>query len=259
MRSMTAYANVYKKANSHSLQLVIRSLNFKYLDINIHYLPPENILLEEKIKKEVRKVINRGKIELYVFLKGHQQRKIHIEERAISDYISQMKKLAKKYNLNPDLNISSFLNLPQVIWWEDSSVGDSLILSSVKEGLDKLMEFKDKEGRVIQKEILKNLKKLQENVKNISENKPGIGQEENNKEDIDEEISLMGFYLNKLEKKVNADDKETKGKSIDFLTQEILRELNASSSKTRNRIAASLIVESKNYLERIREQAQNIE
>lgn len=259
MKSMTAYANVYKKENSSSLQMVMRSLNFKYLDIAIHHLPAESILLEEKIKKEIRKAVCRGKIELYVFLKGHQQRKIHIEEEALVDYISQIKKLAKKYNLKPDLNISNFLNLPQVIWWEEKSAEDNLILSSVKECLGKLMEFKEKEGRIIQKEILKNLKKLQENVKVISENKSEVSQEENNKEDIDEEVSLTGFYLNKLEKKINSEKEETKGKSIDFLTQEILRELNAAASKTKNKIVASLIVESKNYLERIREQAQNIE
>jgi uncharacterized protein (TIGR00255 family) len=50
-----------------------------------------------------------------------------------------------------------------------------------------------------------------------------------------------------------------KGKSLDFLTQEILRELNSASSKTKNHTLSCLIVEAKNYLERIREQAQNIE
>ena len=87
---------------------------------------------------------------------------------------------------------------------------------------------------------------------------PSPAAEENNKEDIDEEISLLTFYAKKLEKEISS-KQDSKGKAIDFLTQEILRELNAASSKTKKPVLASLIVESKSYLERIREQAQNIE
>ena len=63
----------------------------------------------------------------------------------------------------------------------------------------------------------------------------------------------------KLESKINSKKLIPQGKPIDFLTQEILRELNAASSKTKKKNPALLIVEGKSYLERIREQAQNIE
>ena len=69
----------------------------------------------------------------------------------------------------------------------------------------------------------------------------------------------MSFYTKELEKKINAKNLATKGKALDFLTQEILRELNAASSKTKAKRVAALIVEAKNYLDRIREQAQNVE
>ena len=62
-----------------------------------------------------------------------------------------------------------------------------------------------------------------------------------------------------MESQVNSSKADPKGKAMDFLTQEILRELNSASSKTKRKIVSSLIVESKTYLERIREQAQNIE
>ena len=69
MRSMTAYAYVYKRKDSQTLQLILRSLNFKYLDIVIHNLAQESILLEEKLKKEIKKRVYRGKIEVYIFSK----------------------------------------------------------------------------------------------------------------------------------------------------------------------------------------------
>ena len=108
--------------------------------------------------------------------------------------------------------------------------------------------------------MLKNLKRLKENMAQVKKHKPPPQKtENNNKEDIDEEVSLISFYINKLESQVNSSKADPKGKAMDFLTQEILRELNSASSKTKRKIVSSLIVESKTYLERIREQAQNIE
>lgn len=260
MNSMTAYASVYRKKNGQALQIIMRSLNFKYLDIVVHNLPAEKILLEEKIKKEVKKKIYRGKVEVYVFSKSAVESKVHIEENILAKYIYRIRMLEKKYDLKSDLKISDLLNLPHVIYSEEKRQGeDSLVLESIKEGVSKLVEFKKKEGRIIRNEMLKNLKKLAENANYMKENKPGVNKEENNKEDIDEEISLVAFYINKLEEGIKVNNGLPRGKSIDFFTQEILRELNAASSKTKKQNLALLIVEGKNYIERIREQAQNIE
>lgn len=260
MKSMTAYAHVYKKEKTQNLQVVLRSLNFKYLDIAIHNLPPEAILLEEKIKKEIKKKIYRGKIEVYIFQKKPGESKIHIDETNLADYIAHIRRLAKKYNFKADLSMRDLLSLPQVVYSEEKSQSeDGLILPAVKEGVVKLLEFRKKQGRIIRHEVLKNLKQLKDHVSAIKKNKPPVSNGTNNKDDIDEEISLMSFYLNKLGSKVGAKSALPKGKALDFLTQEILRELNAASSKTKAKKVALLIVEAKSYLERIREQAQNIE
>ncbi|MBD3264727.1 MAG: hypothetical protein GF375_06465, partial [Candidatus Omnitrophica bacterium] len=86
MRSMTAYASVRGRKKSQLVHLVLRSLNFKYLDIAIHNLPPENVFLEEKIKKEIKKRIYRGKVEVYVFISRPQNNHIHIDEKIVSQY-----------------------------------------------------------------------------------------------------------------------------------------------------------------------------
>lgn len=156
--------------------------------------------------------------------------------------------------------MSDILNLPQVVSWEQRSKSDeALILSVVREALDQLLRFKEKEGRIIKKEMKDNLLKLRSNVEKIKKQKPKVNEIENGKEDIDEEISLISFYIGKLENKINTKKLTPQGKPADFLIQEILRELNAASSKTKRKNPALLIVEGKNYLERIREQAQNIE
>ncbi|MDP2923262.1 MAG: DUF1732 domain-containing protein [Candidatus Omnitrophota bacterium] len=259
MRSMTAYACIYKRKNSQTLQLILRSLNFKYLDIAIHNLPFQNIILEERIKRQIRQKISRGKIEVYVFLKGHIASEVYIDEKILATYIHKTKKLAKKYKLDAHFNISDFISLPQVISCSEKKVEESLILSAAKEGLIRLLEFKEKQGEAIRRDMAENLRRLGENIENIKKIIPTPTKEENGKEDINEEISLASFYLGKVGKSINVKKHIPQGKSLDFLTQEILRELNSASSKTKNKNIALLIVESKNYLERIREQAQNVE
>ncbi|UCG34599.1 MAG: DUF1732 domain-containing protein [Candidatus Omnitrophota bacterium] len=261
MKSMTAYASIYKRKDAQAIQLVLRSLNFKYLDISIHNLGAENVLLEEKIKREVKKRIPRGKIEVHVFLKRPAQGQIHIEEKVLDKYVSQLKRLSKKYNLTSQMNLAQVLQLPHVVWGEEEKGGyETIVLAALKDGLNRLEEFKKKEGKVIKNEMLKNLKRLKGNIGQVKKHKPPPQKtENNNKEDIDEEVSLISFYINKLESKISSSKAEPKGKAMDFLTQEILRELNSASSKTKRKIVSSLIVESKTYLERIREQAQNIE
>ena len=150
--------------------------------------------------------------------------------------------------------------MPQaVVWEEKEKTGAPLVMPALKEAIDKLMEFKRKEGEAIRKEIMANLGKLKNNMEEIKRQKPNAANMENGKEDIDEEISLAMFYIGKMDAAVNSKKGKPIGKTFDFLTQEILRELNAASSKTKKKTPAFLIVEAKNYLERIKEQAQNIE
>lgn len=260
MRSMTAYASVHRKKGPETVQVFLRSTNFKYLEVSIHNLPIEEMFLEEKIKKEIKKKIYRGKIEVHVFLKKAPTGDFFIDEKSIEKYVEQIKKIAKKYKIDPSIHVTDLLSLPQVVRWEENKQEDgNFLMPLVVEGINKLTEFKQSEGEIIKQEMQKNLKLLIENAEQMKKHKPKASAEENNKEDIDEEISLMSFYAKKMGQEMNDDKGVLKGKTLDFLTQEILRELNAASSKTRNKTVATQIVEAKTYLERIREQAQNIE
>jgi len=260
MRSMTAYASAQRSKGTQTVQVILRSLNFKYLDVCIHNLPVEDILLEEKVKREIKKRIHRGKIEVFIFSAKPQTKKIYFDEGVVSRYIAQVKALGKKHNLKADINISDILSLPQAISWGHRGKSDEgLMLSVMNEALSRFLKFKEKEGRAIKKEIKDNLSKLKSNVEKIKKQKPKASKSENGKEDIDEELSLTLFYISKLESKINSKKLVPQGRPVDFLTQEILRELNAASSKTKKKNLALLIIEGKNYLERIKEQAQNIE
>jgi len=81
MKSMTAYASAQKSRGAQAVQVTLRSLNFKYLDIGIHNLPAEDIVLEEKIKREIKKKVCRGKIEVFICLAKPQAKKYMLIKR----------------------------------------------------------------------------------------------------------------------------------------------------------------------------------
>jgi uncharacterized protein (TIGR00255 family) len=87
MRSMTAYASICRTTNTHRIQVILRSANFKYLDIYVRNLAPEEILLEETVKRQIQKRIHRGKIEVFIFLTEPHARKICFSGKSLSQEI----------------------------------------------------------------------------------------------------------------------------------------------------------------------------
>lgn len=260
MRSMTAYSVAEEKTKNKTTKIILRSLNYKYLDVSVYNLPQQLLVLEEKIKEEIKKNITRGKVEVYFYQANKRTNKFSVDKKEFGRYVKEIKSLAKQFNLEKKISPLEILNLPGVVSaGEGNSIAKTHVISAVKKSLKKLVSFKKEKGRAIEKEISKNLSLLDSNITKIKKNKKKPLKETDGKEDIDEELSLIGFYSQKLKKIISKKKQIRKGKVIDFLTQEILRELNAASSKTKQQILATLIVEAKNYLGRIREQAQNIE
>lgn len=260
MRSMTAYSVAQESNKAGKTKIVLRSLNYKHLDISVYNLPQQALVLEEKIQEEIKKNITRGKIEVYFYQESRNQNKFSVNKKEFANYLNQLKALAKDFDLEEKISPLEILNLPGVISaYSKSGVSKTQLVSVLKKSLKKLVEFKKEKGQAISKEITKHLNLLDGNISKIKKSKKRPSKEVDGKEDIEEELSLVEFYSKKAKTIINSKKQIRKGKAINFLSQEILRELNAASSKTRQKKMASLIVEAKNYLGRIREQAQNIE
>lgn len=260
MRTMTAYAYIRRVKKEHSLEIIVKSFNSKYLDIAIYHLPPEKVILEKKIRELIEKSFSRGRIEVYIFLKSSSILQPVLNQRVLKSYYLQIKEIAHKLGLRHSENISDLLNLPGVVSLErKEKKEDKWVITGVKEAVEKIKLFRQRQGKVVKKEILKCLKKMENIVRKIKKAKIEIKEKEITKEDIQEEVTLLSFYLKRLRKLLSLKKEAPLGKRIEFITQEILRELNASLSKVKRAKLASFIIEAKNYTERIRQQAQNIE
>jgi len=260
MRGMTSYAQAQRRGNGFNLEIVLRSTNSKYLEIFTHQLPLEKIYLEEVIKKEIQKRIHRGRVEIYFFSHGHTPQKVVIDKNILSQYNRHAKHIAKQFKVSKDTLLRNFLMLPGIIRLEEKeNINDEIILSAAREGLKKLVVFREKEGIRIKKEIVKNINAIEKAAKDIENKTSSLKSEQNGYKDIAEETALILFYINKLKKIVFSKTNAPQGKAIDFLAQELLRELNTASSKIKTKTMSGWLLEAKNALGRIKEQAQNIE
>jgi len=260
MRGMTSYAQAQRRGKGFSLEVVLRSTNSKYLEIFTHQLPLEKIYLEEAIKKETQKKIHRGRIEIYFFSHGRPSQKVVIDKNILSQYNRHAQHIAKQFKVSKEVLLRNFLMLPGIIRLEEKeSVNDEMILAATREGLKKLIAFREKEGARIEKEIVKNIYAIEKAAKNIRNKTSSLRSEQNGYKDIAEEMALILFYINKLKKIVFSKTNVPQGKAVDFLAQELLRELNTASSKIKTQVMSGWLLEAKNALGRIKEQAQNIE
>jgi len=259
MRTMTAYAYVRKVKKDSRLEIVAKSFNSKYLDIAIYHLPPEKVILERKIRELIERNFSRGRIEMYIFIKSENTLQPAVNEKVLKSYYHQINKVVNQLGLDYLIDISELLNLPGVISLRKEVDKDEWVIAGVKEAIKKIKSFRQKQGRAVKKKILKYLRKMENIVEKVKKVKVEIKEKEIGKEDIEEEITLFSFYLKKLKKLLSLKKEVPIGKEMDFIIQEILRELNASLSKVKKKRLVSFIIEAKNYAERIRQQAQNIE
>ncbi len=260
MKAMTAYAHVSKVRKGCRVDVVIKSLNSKYLDILIHHIPPRKINWERKIRKLIEERFSRGRFEVHVLFSPKVVAPPTINRDILQSYLKQWEKITTFLHLKKEIPAWRFLSLPQVISFEEEKIyNEKIVMEAFKESLEKIKEYRKAEGRKIQIKLLKFVNSLIDIIKKMRGIKPKIKEKDISQEDIEEELTLLSFYTQSLKKTVVSKKEIPCGKKIDFLAQEILRELNTCASKTKDQRLAKLIIEGKNYAERIREQAQNVE
>lgn len=280
--SMTGYGKTQVQINNRIIDIEIRSLNSKNLDINIK-LGHDFKCLESEFRRLISSKIKRGKIDLninYENSKATIQPKIDID--IVKNYLSQLKKIDSN---NKDL-LSIAIKLPEVINSENTKISDKEkkeLLLKLQEVINELYIYQLNEGRVLEKEfnkrinaliqLLKNIKKIDPlRIKNIrnkikdSFNKINLSVDQNRfeqeliyyleKNDITEErIRLennLNFFLEELKKNPSS------GKKLGFICQEIGREINTIGSKANDANLQKTVIEMKDELEKIKEQLFNI-
>lgn len=288
MISMTGYAYREKANQDFSAAVEVKGYNSRFLEISIN-LPPGLSLLETKIREQFSAAFGRGKIEIFIRVREHNAPvNIKINTKAAKAYYDAANTLAAELGIEAKLDLKSLLQMEGILETEKNRADERCwneIESLLKEALLAFSAEREREGSHTEENIFSNLKIISVSVEKISAFVPVI---ENNlknniksrfaellgnqvdenrvlaetaalllKYTISEELSRLSSHL--AEFKAEAERNKRPGKKLDFLCQEINREINTIGSKSVIIEVSSEVVKMKEALENIREQLRNIE
>ncbi|MBW1650206.1 MAG: YicC family protein [Deltaproteobacteria bacterium] len=292
IKSMTSYATYEKAFEDISVTVEIKTYNGRFLDAVLKAYPYSYNIFEDKIKKIVSDYIVRGRVEIRLKIenKAPESVKFSIDKQKAENYYAALLEICETLNLNASVLPKLVLKHPGIIKPEEPDADHEKLLEPIifciKKALEDLNIMRKKEGDFIAADLKTRIafikeklnaieaeasevtkaygKKLMERIKDIvdmidiDENR--IAQESAifaDKSDITEEIVRARSHLKQFENFIDADASE--GRKINFLIQELNREFNTIGSKTTEFKAASIVIEVKAELEKIREQIQNAE
>ena len=290
IKSMTGYGKSSLSINSREYQVEIKTVNHKYIDVNIK-MPRIISYLEEDVRKLVVSRIKRGKVDIQISFENYSKdgNDVKINTELAQIYIQSLRELAEAENLSSNIEVTEITKLPDVLTIKsnlDENETKEELLQVVNEAIDKLIQMRKIEGEKISKDILDKIARIEQKNEEIFSLSTGLIEEYvvkletrvkellkteeldksrlmqevviyADKCSVEEEVTRLRSHIYQLRYLINSE--EPIGKKMDFLIQEMNRETNTIGSKANNLEITNTVVDIKTILEDIREQIQNIE
>jgi uncharacterized protein (TIGR00255 family) len=288
MKSMTGYGEASHHNKHAKITVQVRSLNHRHLDLQLR-MPREYLGFEEEIRKSLRKTVNRGRIDLFInrtSVPGHA-REVELDEELIAKYLKAIQHAKNKFGLAGEIGVSIFSSIPDLLQVRgieaDAAREKQALFSAVRSAVQKLQQSRIREGRHLKADMQSQLRRLKSiagelkkhagqlvprsqkdsiDLNNVqtATNIAADASDTSNwtpKGDVNEEVVRLKTHIAALTKVL--EETEPVGKRIDFMLQEIQRELNTISAKIPLLAVVQLVLQGKERVEKIREQTQNVE
>lgn len=291
MLSMTGYGKGEYKEGGVELTCEIKTVNNRYLDVNVK-APRIFIAYEEVIRKLVREKMTRGHVDLFISLKDKREKPtaFSVDLSVAASYVSAAKTLKDAFpSLPDDVTLSSVLRFPEVLKQDDALAADEELITALKTAisaaLDNLNAMRAVEGKKLEEDMLARVAVIEKTVEEIEKRAPQIKDEYREKlaakikdylGDVQADEGRLLTEVAVFADKSNIDEELTRlhshiaqfreickegivGRKLDFLVQEFNREANTTCSKSNDVTITRLGLALKNEIEKIREQVQNVE
>lgn len=290
VKSMTGFGQITKKHGETQLSIEIKTVNHRFLDMNFKMSKALSIF-EEKMRKIIQQYIKRGRVDVFVTLQGQSLTEQHIQVNwnLLNQYLEQFNEIQIQKQIKGDIQINDLIHLNDLFQVEETNDKDEqfeqFLMTAFHEVLNEVNVMRIEEGSSLKEDILSRLKiidhitnhlynyadeykeqyrqKIIERIKeylNDVVDESRIIQEAailSEKSDISEEIIRLNSHIEQFNEIIEKDD--AIGRKLDFLTQELLREVNTIGSKANDVRISKYVVELKSEIEKIKEQVQNIE
>ena len=290
MRSMTGYGKASAALDGRNVSIELKSVNHRFLDINVN-LPRQLGFVENSVRKAIENRLSRGRVEVNLYYRNERSdsRDVLLNEALALKYSETLKKLNGIVGNNPDAGLDSIAAMPDVLSVQDAPQDEEAITSLVKtalsQALDSLCAMRNTEGEQMQIALSRHIDDIEALAQQAETRYPeameecasrlrkrlsqlvseGISEERiaqeiallADKTAIDEEIVRLKAHVDHA-RQLCAQE-EPSGRSLDFLVQEMNREVNTIASKSQDLILTQIALKGKNTIEKLREQLQNVE
>ena len=291
LRSMTGYGRCERMAEGKKILAEIKSVNQRFTDYNIK-VPRHLAFLEDKVRELASQRIARGKVDIYISVESYEEadKEINLNEALAKNYVEVLRQLKEEFNLDGDINVNTVSRFSDIFRSERKEEDQELIwkvvADTMNEALDAFIAMREREGERIQKDLCARIDYMKELAQKVDERSPQTVAEYKErlyskiKEVLDErevdearvltEVAIFADKVAVNEETVRLSSHfdefyaiinggEPAGRRLDFLVQEINREVNTIGSKAQDLDIAKTVVELKGEIEKLREQIQNIE
>lgn len=290
MHSMTGYGRCRIDADGREMTIELKTVNHRFLDINLR-MPRGLLFLEDSIRKALSARLSRGHADVFVTYKNTRDdaRAVTVDTSLLHAYGNALDAIAAEISVHDDRSLMRFASLPDVLSVsekEDDQEAVSALCTQVTSGaIDALLQMRAQEGEALKQDTLMRLShleslsaeiavrapdvvtdyktRLEQRIAELLESPPDpqrMAQEVALMADraaIDEELVRLKSHIQQMRETLES--AEPIGRKLDFLVQELNREVNTIGSKASDLSIGKLVVEGKAEIEKIREQVQNIE
>ncbi len=291
IKSMTGFGRCEVAENSRKFTVEIKSVNHRYLDVNIK-VPKALNFFETAIRSELKSYISRGKVDVFVSYEDYSERTstVRYNRDVAQEYLKFMTQMGQEFGLDNDVRVSVLARFPEVFSMEEASVDEEELWKELRRAVtgaaEMFVDARIAEGGNLKEDLLEKLKNMRRLVEFISERSPRIVTEYRRKleekvrellEDmeldegrlltevtifadkvcVDEEIVRLRSHIDTTAATLQAGG--SVGRKLDFIAQEMNREANTILSKANDLEISNCAIELKTEIEKVREQIQNIE
>lgn len=291
MHSMTGYGKGVSKRDGKTITIEIKTVNHRFLDCNIK-LPRNFLFVEDRVKKAVSSAISRGHVDLYLTYEqsSTDEGAYTVDLELANNYLTAVRQLENGTGLANDVTLSTLLRVGDIVTRQQSVEDEDLLaemtLEAASEALVNLKVMREKEGQSQKADIASKLDTIEACLDRIKEFAPKVVEDyrellnariaevvEPSLVDkqrlatevalyadhcaIDEEITRLSTHISNMRSLLQAT--EPVGRKMDFLVQEFNRETNTIGSKANDMRITKEVLAIKNEIEKMREQAANIE
>lgn len=291
VKSMTGFGRCEVSEGDRKMTVEMKSVNHRYLDVNIK-MPKKLNFFESAVRSLLKTYLQRGKVDLFITCEDLSEMKgsLKYNRELAAEYLKYLNQMAEEFGLENDVKAGALSRYPEVLVMEEAEDNEEelwkLLEQALKGACVQMVETRSKEGENLKRDLIDKLDEMLEHVAFIEERSPQIVAEYRKKlEDkvqellsdaqieesrlaaevtifadkicVDEELVRLRSHIEHT--KAVLQEKDSVGRKLDFIAQEMNREANTILSKANDLEVSNRAIELKTGIEKVREQIQNIE